>query len=324
MARCEGVSPFVGFLEEIGAPVERLLAQSHLSPDAISRPGALIPLHLGLRFVEAAVRREGIKDLGLIVGRRTRIGDLAPLGQLLSPTMTLGQAIALLATVIGLFNSALELTLLCCMEKALFSHRLALGCEADPNLFILMLMIDVVRLAAGPRWRPDAIHVPAAHAASRRAHEAAMEIPCVGGTDRWTVAFDRSLLDDRLRYCTRDGDPGQALDELRRAAPAPDFIGSMRQVTASLLPSGAPSLAAAAAAAGLSARTLQRRLSDCGRTYSQLLEEARHETALQLLGNRRAKILDVAMDLGYSDPANFARAFRRWTGSSPRSTRGTA
>jgi AraC-like DNA-binding protein len=322
LARSEGINPFVGFLEEIGAPVERLLTQAHLSPDTLSRPRTLFPLHLGLRFVEAAARREGIKDLGLIVGRRTRIGELAPLGRLLSPEMTLGQAIALLVSVIGLFNSALELTLLCCMEKALFSHRLALVSEADPNLFILMLMIDVVRLAAGPRWRPDAVHVPAAHAKDRRAHEAAMELPCLEATDRWTVVLDRSLLNDRLRYCTRNGDRGLGLDELRRSAPAPDFTGSMRQVIGSLLPSGAPGLAAAAAAAGLSPRTLQRRLSDCGRTYSQLLEEARHEAALQLLGERSVKILDVAMDLGYSDPANFTRAFRRWTGSSPRSARG--
>jgi AraC-like DNA-binding protein len=284
----------------------------------------LFPLQLGLRFVEAAARREGIKDLGLTVGRRTRIGELAPLGRLLSPAMTLGQAIALLVSVIGLFNSALELTLLCCMEKAVFSHRLAIGPEADVSLFTLMLMIDLVRLAAGPRWRPQAIHAPAAHGANRSAHERAMEIPCLNGTDRWTVVFDRSLLNDRLRYCTPNGDLPEALEELRRAAPAPDFAGSMRQVIASLLPSGAPSLVAAAEAAGLSVRTLQRRLADHGRTYSQLLEEARHQAALQLLGDKSVKIVDVALELGYSDPANFARAFRRWTGSNPRAARGSA
>jgi AraC-like DNA-binding protein len=98
----------------------------------------------------------------------------------------------------------------------------------------------------------------------------------------------------------------------------------MRQVIASLLPSGAPSLVAAAEAAGLSVRTLQRRLADHGRTYSQLLEEARHQAALQLLGDKSVKIVDVALELGYSDPANFARAFRRWTGSNPRAARGSA
>jgi AraC-like DNA-binding protein len=35
------------------------------------------------------------------------------------------------------------------------------------------------------------------------------------------------------------------------------------------------------------------------------------------------KIVDVACELGYSDPANFTRAFNRWTGESPRECRGS-
>lgn len=322
LARSEGIVPFVTFLEDIGAPAERLLAQANLSPDVLGRPGALFPLHQGLRFVDAAVRKEGINDLGLIVGQRTRIGDLAPLGRLLSPAMSLSEAIALLVSVIGLFNSALELSLLCCVDKAFFSHKLALSSEPHASLFILMLMIDVVRLAAGPRWRPEAVHVPAAQERKRRAHEAAIEIPCLSGTDCWTISFDRSLLNDRLRYCALNGDPGDALEALRTAAPARDFPGSLRQVIGALLPSGSQGLAAAADAAGVSVRTLQRRLNDAGQTYSQLLEEARHQAALRLLDDRRVKIVDVALELGYSDPANFTRAFRRWTGRSPRSARG--
>lgn len=151
-----------------------------------------------------------------------------------------------------------------------------------------------------------------------------MEIPCLGGTDRWTIVFDRSLLNDRLRYCAHNARADEALEGLRRAAPARDFCGSLRQVIGSLLPSGNPSLAAAADAAGFSLRTLQRRLNEAGCSYSQLLEEARHQAALRLLGDRSVKIVDVAFELGYADPANFTRAFRRWTGTSPRSARGGA
>lgn len=324
LARSEGIVPFVTFLDEIGAPTERLLTQARLSPDALDRPGALFPLHQGMRFLDDAARKQGISNIGLVVGRQTRVGDLSPLGRLLSPAMTLNEAITLLVGVIGLFNSALELSLLCCLDKAFFSHRLAVGAEADVSLFTLMLMIDLVRLAAGPRWRPQAIHVPAAQAERRKAHEAAMEIPCLGGTDRWTIVFDRSLLNDRLRYCAHNARADEALEGLRRAAPARDFCGSLRQVIGSLLPSGNPSLAAAADAAGFSLRTLQRRLNEAGCSYSQLLEEARHQAALRLLGDRSVKIVDVAFELGYADPANFTRAFRRWTGTSPRSARGGA
>ena len=43
----------------------------------------------------------------------------------------------------------------------------------------------------------------------------------------------------------------------------------------------------------------------------------RHNEALILLGDPRLAIDDVAAKLGYSDTANFARAFRRWTGTTP-------
>jgi AraC-like DNA-binding protein len=111
------------------------------------------------------------------------------------------------------------------------------------------------------------------------------------------------------------------MDALREAAPADDFAGSLRQVIGSLLPSGNPALAAAAEAGGLSDRTLQRRLNASGHTYSELLEDARRQAALRLLRDKDIKILDIALELGYSDPANFTRAFRRWTGASPRAAR---
>ncbi len=321
LARSGAILPFVGFLDDIGAPGERLLENVGLSPVILARQDALFPLNQGLRFLDAAVRSEGIKDLGLIVGRRTRITDLADLGQLLSPSKTLGEAIALLVEAIRFFSSWQRLSLRWRGEKACFSHCLAHSPHRHSDVFTLMLMIDVVRLAAGPRWRPNAIHVPAHEAHNRKAHEAAMEIPCQSGTDRWTVVFDGSLLNERLRYCAPNAHAADAMGELRRAAPADDFAGSLRQVIGSLLPAGSSGLAAAAEAAGLSARTLQRRLNASGCTYSELLEDARRQAALRLLRDKKIKILDIALELGYSDPANFTRAFRKWTGASPRTAR---
>ena len=67
----------------------------------------------------------------------------------------------------------------------------------------------------------------------------------------------------------------------------------------------------------LSARTLKRRLASHGETYSGLLEEQRRERALLLLRSAGLSLDEVAEQLGYSDPSNFRRAFRRWTGVSP-------
>ena len=73
LARVGAMAPFVTFLDEIGAPCERLLETERLSPDLLTDPGALFPLRQGLRFIDAAARSQGIEDLGLIVGRRTGI-----------------------------------------------------------------------------------------------------------------------------------------------------------------------------------------------------------------------------------------------------------
>lgn len=73
--------------------------------------------------------------------------------------------------------------------------------------------------------------------------------------------------------------------------------------------------------ANLSTRTLQRRLTAENRTYSGLLEEARLQAAMRLLRQNETKLVDVALELGYSDAANFTRAFLRWSGVAPRTAR---
>ncbi len=87
------------------------------------------------------------------------------------------------------------------------------------------------------------------------------------------------------------------------------------------LPAGEPSLAELAATLQLSARSLQRRLGDEGLSYKQLLDETRRELAMAYLGQSRHSLTEIAFLLGFSDQSNFNRAFRRWTGQSPRQFR---
>lgn len=71
----------------------------------------------------------------------------------------------------------------------------------------------------------------------------------------------------------------------------------------------------------LSPRTLQRRLSDEGVSYREVVEHIRRDRALRLVASGGASIGQVADLLGYNDVTNFSRAFRRWTGESPRAYR---
>lgn len=80
---------------------------------------------------------------------------------------------------------------------------------------------------------------------------------------------------------------------------------------------GFPTIEVTAKKLGVSTRTLKRRLADQGTTYSRIVEDARRDEALLLLADPRWTLDAVAARLGYSDTANFSRAFRRATGETP-------
>ncbi|WP_083241389.1 helix-turn-helix transcriptional regulator [Methyloceanibacter stevinii] len=84
------------------------------------------------------------------------------------------------------------------------------------------------------------------------------------------------------------------------------------------LKEGRVSIHGTAARLGVSPRTLQRRLQSNGLNYRNLVELVRRKYAFLLLRRTSLTITEIAMELGYSEHANFARAFRRWTGHSPK------
>ena len=68
-------------------------------------------------------------------------------------------------------------------------------------------------------------------------------------------------------------------------------------------------------------RTFQRRLSDAGVTFNQLLDDYRKSLAMDLLTRQDMPLVQVADVLGYADQSTFNQAFRRWTNSTPLSYR---
>ncbi len=83
------------------------------------------------------------------------------------------------------------------------------------------------------------------------------------------------------------------------------------------LPAGQPTQKDVAIALGMSVRNLQRKLHDDGSSFTLLLEEVRRELASQYLTQKHRSIGEITYLLGFSEPSNFTRAFRRWSGTSP-------
>jgi AraC-like DNA-binding protein len=82
--------------------------------------------------------------------------------------------------------------------------------------------------------------------------------------------------------------------------------------------SGTAMLGNSAQLFSLHERTMRRRLEADGTTFQQLLNEARFEVAQQLLRETLLAAAEIAAILGYSNPGAFTRAFRGWSGSTPR------
>jgi len=81
------------------------------------------------------------------------------------------------------------------------------------------------------------------------------------------------------------------------------------------------SLAEAAAALGYSERGLRRHLERSGASFRKLQEEVLQRRAQDMLAETAKPIHTIAYDLGYETPSNFARSFKRWTGTTPKAFR---
>jgi AraC-like DNA-binding protein len=75
---------------------------------------------------------------------------------------------------------------------------------------------------------------------------------------------------------------------------------------------------------GMSRQTLYRRLKAEGTTFEEILDAKRRQLAIRYLGMDRVAVKAAAYRLGFSDPAAFSRAFKRWTGTRPSEFRAAA
>lgn len=85
-----------------------------------------------------------------------------------------------------------------------------------------------------------------------------------------------------------------------------------------------PSLNVAARLLNVTARTLHRRLVEEGTSYREVIDEVRQLLAAEHLKVGKLSVDEIAFTLGYTDTANFRRAFIRWTGLSPSAFRDQA
>ena len=100
-----------------------------------------------------------------------------------------------------------------------------------------------------------------------------------------------------------------------------DIIARTKAAIIDLLADGRVSDELVAEALHLSTRTLQRRLSDQGTTFKTVLKDVRQDLAMKYIRDSAITLTELSFRLGFSEMSAFSRAFKSWTGQSPRDYR---
>lgn len=315
--------PIVSYLDEIGAPVGSILARAAL-PDWVRRdPEALVPTSSAPRLLTEAARVLGIEDLGARAGAATSIEALGKFGRLIRGSRTLGEAIAATIGNHPAFSSNGRMWLASRGDQVELCQAFEKRFDDDwrqASHYILMLMLGIVRLSAGPSWRPSAVRLQTSEFAGLRDVDAFAACRIEFGQPATSLVFPRTFL-ARALGPSSSGEPTADVEGWAVSAPAPDLVGSILQAVQTLSWDRYPDIRTTAKFLGVSVRSLQRHLAAAGSSHEKVVGLARFRAATVLLQQSDAKVLDIALDLGYSDHAHFTRAFRRWAGCPPQEFR---
>jgi AraC-like DNA-binding protein len=258
----------------------------------------------------------------LRVGNAWHIDNLGTYGMLILRSRSLAEA---LETACGMFpkmNSGASLSVEPAADAVWFKHRL-IGEDrpgsAQGHLFTLTLLVDLVRIAAGRTWMPSRVRLPPTALVAVPADSAYRPLLEEASVNEAAIAVDPALLDLPIHVSSNGHGNGFAgrLERFEATAPSREFLRSLEQCLVPLMKSGTVSLDHVAAVSTLSTRTLQRRLDEEGLSFSEVLDRTRAAEARRLLARRNLKVIEIAYELGYAEPASFTRAFTRWTGVSP-------
>jgi AraC-like DNA-binding protein len=182
---------------------------------------------------------------------------------------------------------------------------------------------SIIREFAGLSWNPETIAFQSSFTIDEEISKHFPNTRILVGQKSAYMEFPAEILSLKLTNSQRNWTAG-GNDLSRPRIPlglVDDFTNALKLALRSYLPDYYPRLEVAAAIAGVGARSLQRRLTQIGLTYSQLIGQVRLEAAMELLRDPGRKIIDIAYKVGYGDPSHFTRAFRRGVGASPRTFR---
>jgi AraC-like DNA-binding protein len=322
-----GLPPLLALARERGIDADVALRQAGIAPELLADPSNTVPLERVHALVQMLLDRTGDPCLGLDAGRHYHLATFGLLGAVVAITPTLREAIRLFVEYAHMTFTLFDLA----FEEDGNSGRLVLVSSGELGaLHRFYIDRDLSALAETGNafwpetWRDVMVGLDFDYPEPAEAARYRALFPCRVRFGAAQAAIATDFTHDRPR-----GDPnplglGMLNEHLRSFGAAHAGDGSdvaedvRRHIALSLAQHREiPALASVAAALGVSERVLRRRLTARGLRYRALADDVVAPLAKRYLLDSALTLDDVAERLGYSEPASFVRAFRRWTGTTP-------
>jgi AraC-like DNA-binding protein len=326
LVRAAHLNDYIAVLRDIGAPVDRSLARSKLPAEIEQSPELYVSIPVAIEWIAATGRDLPPMALGLLGAQKSSLSSLRPVQRGAIMTAATGmKRLEVLAAIARAENSALDIRIRSAADEVrVICDMAVLGrhpflCLAE--WLSLQAVIAVVRSVAGPSWCPRELCFVSPNQPPDSVHAAFPDTRILVGQPQSSITVPRAV----LARSSQDANPSSYLPRPRSGAlddvPDPSgpwtFASLLQEMVQPYLSARSPDVDFAAELAGISTRTLQRRLQRCGTSYSRVVQEARFALARKHLVDPDRKIIDIATMAGYDRPQHFSRAFRRFTGITP-------
>lgn len=305
-----------------GGDVGRWLGSSQLSEAHLGDPSLVVPHPVLRKLILDAMAITNEPALGLIVGARLAANSHGILGYAAMNSSTLREALELLVRYLRVRTSLVMLRYEIHGDTArlVFSEPAPLGDIRRPVLEGVMLTIKnlldhITTGACHIRQAAFPFEAPAYAALARDSFKCEVQYD-----QSWAgFALPSGVIDQALKLADPAAFQGALLicqRELEQITRDESLGAKVRRIMLGK-PGQFPSLSATAKLFHLTPRTLHRRLLQEGTSFKEILEDVRHMLALEQIKTGHLTVQEIAYTLGYTDIANFRRAFKRWEGVAP-------
>jgi len=273
------------------------------------------------RLQQVCERLTGCDHVLFLAARRSGLGDIGFSGQIARCAPTAGEALRKLSDHFTLQNSASLLSLFTSGPYASLVFTIVqqgMGNTGQFQVGAMAIELNILRELCGPQFLPTVVTFACRSPSNLKELHKFFRAPLQFDRDESALVFERHWLDRPVPPV----DPQvrrQVEAELRSVQQAVlnDLQDTVRFLVRKELLGGHASMDRVAGRLGMHRRTLERHLERRGVSYRALVESVQSQMACQLLLDTEMQVQYVAEALRFSSAANFATAFRRWTGVTP-------